>query len=265
MTFVHRLIFYLLLLTAFIWACFALDTNPFALLANFEFIESLKFTYIAGFTVVIWPAFYLEVADFIASAAGKNGKLYKGYADTIQKDIVISLVAAVVLGSIYWLDMVDYSFQGIDLAFIGVPFLVHAIYTLGQASKIKVAGKAVKKLPILMMVAAALMFSVLAFMSLLKNSSGEFSALQAIWLQLTILFGSFFIFTNASLQRHFLTTGRFELSNFKKYFFSEVLCSRRGFYADLEAPLKRLAQKTREDKAKHSALLRKNAKTRRKQ
>jgi hypothetical protein len=177
--------------------------------------------------------------DYLISSFGQNGKLYKTYANSIQKDIIVSFIAALILGSIYWLDIVKYNFSGIDLGYVGFPFLIYSIYTLFQIMKIKVAGKPVRKLPIIVMFVVIAIFTILAYSTLVKNSSGEYEAYQAIWFQLTILFASFFIFTSVSFQKHSLEKGKVELSQFKKYFFSQVIKSKYRLYESLEEPLKK--------------------------
>ncbi|WP_219703993.1 hypothetical protein [Marinomonas lutimaris] len=260
MKYFHRVVFYSLLVSSLVWACFALKTNPFSLLYNFEFIESVKFIYILGGTAVFWPIFYVEIMDYLISSFGRNGKLYKTYANSIKKDIVVSFVAALILGSIYWLDLVKYNFSGIDLGYVGFPFLIYSIYTLFQIMKIKVAGKPVRKLPIIVMFVVIAIFTILAYSTLVKNSSGEYEAYQAIWFQLTILFASFFIFTSVSFQKHSLEKGKVELSQFKKYFFSQVIRSKNRLYESLEEPLIKMNEKTLQEKAKYSSSLRKKGK-----
>jgi hypothetical protein len=198
--------------------------------------------------------------DYLISSFGQNGKLYKTYANSIQKDIIVSFIAALILGSIYWLDIVKYNFSGIDLGYVGFPFLIYSIYTLFQIMKIKVAGKPVRKLPIIVMFVVIAIFTILAYSILVKNSSGEYEAYQAIWFQLTILFASFFIFTSVSFQKHSLEKGKVELSQFKKYFFSQVIKSKYGLYESLEEPLKKMNKKTLQEKAKYSSSLRKEGK-----
>lgn len=260
MKYLHRVVFFSLLILSSVWACFALKTNPLSLLYNFEFVESLKFTYILVGTVVFWPAFYVEITDYFMSVSGRNGKFYKSYADAMQKDIVVSVIAAITLGSIYWLDLVKYNFSGIDLGYLGFPFLFYSIYTLFQIIRIKVAGKPVRKLPIVIILFVVALSTILAYSILIKNSSGEYEAYQAIWFQLTILFASFFIFTSVNLQKHSLENGQFELSQFKKYFFSQIVRPKYKLYESLEEPLNKLNKRTLQRKAKYSSSLRKKGK-----
>lgn len=257
MKYFHRIIFYVLAIISIIWACFALKTNPHVLLMNTEIYESIKLVYILLGTAVFWPMFYVEICDFIYSIQGKNGKLHLGHARFLQKDLVIAAVSAFILASVYWIDAVPYSFVGIDLGFVGIPFIVYAVYSLIQIYGIKIAGKPVNKIPVTIMLLAVIMFGLVSYSFLIKNSSGDFETYQALWFQLTILFGSFFIFTSTSMQLYFLQQGKLELSPFKKYFFKEVVRSRHKIYENMEEPIQNVNKKTHCEKAKHSARLRK--------
>ncbi|MFM5294607.1 hypothetical protein ACEUAI_10275 [Aeromonas veronii] len=257
MKYFHRFVFIILLVASMVWACFALKVNPYSLLYKIEIIESLKLLYILGFTAVFWPMFYIEILDYYASVSGRNGKIYFKYAKSIRKDIVVSTLAALILGSIYWFNPTKYDFSGIDLGFIGIPFLMHAIYTYFQIMSLTIGGKPVNKLPVVIMLVAVAAFTLLSYSVLFKNSSGNFETYQAIWFQLTILFGSFFIFTSANLQFQFVIFGKFELSQFKKYFFSEVIRSRQNIYSGMEEPLRKLNKQMAAEKSKHAASLRK--------
>lgn len=260
MKYFHRFVFYSLLAVSVIWACLALKTNPILLLYNLEFVKALKLLYILGFTAIFWPIFYVETSDYLVSVSGRNGKLYSKYAKSIQKDLIVSSLAALMLGSIYWFNFVPYDFSGIDLGFIGIPFLIHAIYTYFQMMSVKIAGKPVRKFPILIMLVIATIFTVLSYSTLIKNSSGSFEAYQAIWFQLTILFGSFFIFANANLQLQLVSNGKFELSQFKKYFFTDVIRSKHIIYAEMEDPLDKLNKHMASEKSKYAASLRRKKK-----
>lgn len=250
MKYLHRIVFHSLLLISFIWAYFALKMD-----LRFEFIELIKFIYILGLTVIYWPIIYIEACDYILSVRGKNGKLYKGYAKSIQKDVVVSTISAIALASIYWVDSVPYNFVGIDIGFVGCPFVISAIYTIFQMMQVKIAEKPVNKLPLIIMLLAVSLFAVLSYSLLNRNSSGEFEPYQAIWFQFTILFGSFFIFTSTSMQLYFLKNGRAELSEFKKYFFQEVIRSNWQIYVGMDKTLQKINKRTQQNKASHVAKL----------
>ena len=262
MKFLHRVFFFSLLLIAAIWASFSLKANPFELAANFEFFELLKLFYVFVATVIFWPLFYVELCDYFASRTGKNGKLYLQYSRSIQKDLVVSTCSSIVLASIYWLDAVPYQFSGVDIGFAGIPFFVSAIYASFQITNVKIAGKSVSKLPVILWVLILLIFFGFCYSLLLKNSSGGFSTYQAIWFQLTIVFGSVYAYTSVHLQLHFLEKGQFDLSEFKKYFFRDVVGSKYGLYEKMEKPIQELNRNTKTEKARHAKRLRKKKKKR---
>ncbi len=260
MKYLHKIIFYILFFTAGIWACFTLRANPLVLLFNFEFLELIN---VISMTL-LWPIFYIEVCELIYSRLGKNGKLFMGYAKSVQKDLVVATVTSFILASIYWTDSIPYNFSGIDLGFVGMPFVIAAIYSLFQMMRLKIAGKVIRITPVIIMLCIVISFGIYSYSLLSKNSSGDFKTYQAIWYQFTILFGSFFIFTTTSMQLYLLKKGKFELSEFKLYFLKEVLKIKYGLYQSLEKPIQDLNKKTQQEKARHSAQLRKKQKKRKK-
>lgn len=227
------------------------------MLSNFEIIESLKLIYFLGATAVLWPLFYVEAIDYLSSLLGNNGKLYKEYSESIKKDLIVSLLSSLVLASIYWRDSIAYDYKGIDLGFIGIPFLIIAMYTIFQMSSLKIAGKPVKKKPIAITFLVIFLYFTASYSALLDISSGEYSRYKAIWFQLTILFASIYAFTSTSLQIHSLSKGKFGLSKFKKHFFRNVIYSKEKLYESLEEPLERMNKNIIREKAIHSSKLRK--------
>ncbi|WP_138570884.1 hypothetical protein [Pseudoalteromonas sp. S1608] len=258
MKYFHRFNIVALIIISSVWACFAFQTNPFQLFFNFEILELLKFTYTLGFTVVFWPMFYLEVCDLIHTALGKNGKTYTKYFDTIKENIYVSSISALILACVYWTDSVKYDFSGVDLAFIGVPFLVVAIFNIRNTMKITVAGVPVRKTVLFFTLGLVLLFSYLSFSYLQNNSSGQYQAYQAIWFQITILFVSFWFYLSTSWQKYFINNCNIELSNFKRYFISEVSWKHSEHFPDAEEMAKKLNKKNRIAKAKYAKKKRKN-------
>lgn len=256
MKYIHRIIFYTILGTSIIWTLIVFNKNPIKLLYNFEVIETIKLTYLLGFTSMFWLSFYIEICDFIVSLQGKNGKLYFSYASSIKKDVVISFAASIILLGIYLSDSVPYSFSGIDLGFVGIPFMLMAIYAIFEILKLKVSGKPLRKAPILYMLFAIILFGFISISILTRNSSGEFEDYQSLWFQLTILFGSYAIYSSVSLQQYFLSKGKLELSNFKIYFFREVVKSKNKSYESMHSTVEHINKQNLKEKAKYSRSLR---------
>ena len=237
---IHRLFFFLIMMLAIIWGVYALKASPLELFEMTNIVESIKITYILGVTAIFWPIFYVEIVDLAFSAADKNGELYHNYFISTRKDLIVNSTVALVLLSIYWMDGVPYSFSGIDIGIAGAPFLVSAIYDLPQLMKTKLEGTSIRKAPLLVMLIAMLAWSVFSYFMLLRDSAGNFESYQAIWFQITILCGSFYMYSYISLQLHMVRVQEFKISKFKTYFFKDVLKSKNEYYSTLEASMESL-------------------------
>jgi len=260
----HRLIFYPITLTAFCWGFIALRINPFSLIFNYQFVELLKAFYIVGFTASFWPMAYIELVDYVHSRLGKNGKHYLEYSKSLQKDLLIAVITATLLASIYWIDSANYGFSGIDIAFVGFPFLINALYTLIQSTRVTIAGKPIRKRAPLLMFSVVLVISTASYWLLVKNSSGELDTDQALFLQITILLSGLSFFLSSNFMLHGWKHGRFEASAFKLYFFTEVVRSKFNFYSDLDKALKPYNQLLEKRKSQHATAVRKQQARKRK-
>jgi hypothetical protein len=258
--YLHRLIFYPILLIALGWGVLSLRINPLALLYDLQFFELLKATYIILFTAVFWPIAYIELVDYLHSRAGKNGRQYLDYAKSLQKDLVVAGLTALVLASIYWLDSVSYGFSGIDIAFVGFPFLVNSLYTMIQCTYLSIGGRRVRKQAPLLMFFVVLSVTVVAFWMLVKNASGELETDQALYLQLTILFCGVCFFLSSNFLLHAWSQGRLEASAFKRYFFSEVVRSKHNLYGRLDEKLESLNRQLAQRKSQNAAAVRRRQK-----
>lgn len=258
--YLHRLIFYPLLFVAFGWGVLSLRINPLTMLYDMQFFELLKATYIICFTAAFWPIAYIELVDYLYSRLGRNGRQHLDYAKSLQKDLVVAGLTALVLASIYWLDSVNYGFSGIDIAFVGFPFLINALYTLIQSTRVSIGGQRVRKRAPLLLFFVVLAFTVTAFWMLVKNASGELETDQALYLQLTILFCGICFFLGSNFILHTWKQGRFEVSAFKRYFFSEVVRSKHNLYSRLDEKLEPLNRQLAQRKSQHAAAVRKRQK-----
>lgn len=261
---IHRILVLTILLISFGWGLIVVGTSIFSFPESLgKLLENYILFCILMFGVACWGWFYIEIIDFLVCLSGENGKLYYQYAISIRKTILVSVLVAVLLASIYTFDVSRYDFASVDLGFIGIAFLMNSIYTLFQITKIRIAGKALKKIPIVIMLLIVIILGVLSYYVLLRISSGAFKAHQSIWFQLTILFGSFCAYTSIHLQLQMLKLGKLELSKFKKYFINDVIKSKSGIYTELEEPFKKINKDIVQQRARYSAVLRKNNKRKR--
>ena len=261
----HRFIFWSLLLAATIWELIALRINPSAVSFDLkQAAQLLKANGIAVASIVFWPMAYLLLVDYLHSRLGKNGRHFQGYARPLQKDLIVAGLTALLLASIYGLDSVSYGFSGIDIAFVGVPFLVNALYTLIQCTRASIAGQPVRKCVLLLVIGLLLAYTTIIFWFLVKNSSGELKTDQALFLQLSILFSGLSFFLGSHYILYCLTKGRVEASPFLINFFSEIVESKSHDFIKLAAKLESHNQHLEHLKSENAAAVRRRQKNGRK-
>ncbi|MBC3949010.1 hypothetical protein [Pseudomonas folii] len=260
MTYLHRVVFWALLLLALGWCLYALRANLFKMLVNFEFFGALKTLYIIGFTASFWPLVYMETVEYIYSRMGKNGRQSLEYAKSLQKDLVVTTLTALALACIYWLDSASYGLSGIDIAFVGFPLLISSLYTMIQCTKVKIAGKYVRRGAIAFNFFKTLAFTSVAFWLLIKNSSGELKTDQALYLQISVLLIGLHFFLTNNLVYLMFKQGRVEPSAFRHYFVHHVIRSKHGLYNMMEAEMAPLNRRLQAEKAKHAQEVRKRQK-----
>ncbi|OUR89741.1 hypothetical protein A9Q81_21050 [Gammaproteobacteria bacterium 42_54_T18] len=226
MIIVHRIIFLSLMLTCFIWSDIALKVNYLSLLFSFDLnsqLELLKFTYISGAAVGFWFFFFVEIMDTIYSALGKNGSFFKNFFISIKNDLVVGFMSPFVLLAIYLTDGSPYIFTGIDIGGAGIGFIIMAFIRLNGARKMKIAGKRINLYPLIIIFVIMALYSYSGFVVLQRNSSGSYDSYQSLWFQITIFFGSFYFYMTASYVSHFVSKGKFGVSDFKMYFMRDVM------------------------------------------
>ncbi|MDD0998388.1 hypothetical protein M5G20_21315 [Pseudomonas sp. TNT2022 ID1044] len=263
MLYLHRLLFYPLVLISFLWGVCALRVNPFALFYHFEFLALLKALYIIGFTAAFWPLAYIELVDYVHSRLGKNGRYHLECSRSLQKDLIVAGLTAVALAGIYWLDSVGYVFSGVDIAFVGFPFLINALYTLVQATQVSVAGQPIRKRAPLFIFCVVLGGTATAYWLLVKNASGELATDQALYLQLTILFSGICFFLSSNFMLYWWRSGRVESSPFKRYFLTEVVVwPKLNLYRDMDKVIEPFNRQLEQRKSQHAAAIRRQQKGR---
>lgn len=256
MIYFHKFMFIFISIVGLIWTCIALETAPF----QGGFWDTVRLTYITAGSIAWWGGAYILGMQFVYIRFVYKNKLLRKYAVSIQKDIVVSLIAAIMLASIYWLDSVDYSFNGIDLGFIGVPFGIASFYAVFQLFGVKIAGeKLVCKPLFITLIFLTVSYLVICYL-LLENLGGTYSTAKALWVQITVLCFSFVMFLNTHLMLFFAQEGRLAIPEFQ----SSVL---KGFNNDADSILKEMEQPVQQankmlevNKAKYSASLRRKTK-----
>ena len=256
----HKAMVIILIAFTAVFTCFALEMNPIKPFFQFQLLESLKVMYILGFAVVFWVNVYIEIVDYVRNRLGLESKLLKEQAASLQKDLVVTVFSAVVLSFIYWLDSSSYSFTSVDVGAAALPFLFSSLYAIFQLFSVKIAGESLRKTPLFSV--STIVFFTLGFLvhTLIKTSSGEYSAIKSIWYQVTFLSLSFYLFMNCHQQLFFLKKGQFGISGFKTNLFKGMVKTHENYLKDLPEALDARNKELRTQKAVHSAKIRKQGK-----
>lgn len=256
----HKAMVIILIAFTAVFTCFALKMNPIEPFLRFQFLESLKVMYILGFTVAFWVNAYIEVVDYVRNRIGLENKLLKEQAGSLQKDLVVTVLSAVFLSFVYWFDSSSYSFTSVDVGAAALPFLLSSLYAIFQLFSVKIAGKPLRKTPLLFY--SGIVFLTLGFLvyTLIKTSSGEYSTIKSIWYQVTFLSLSFCLFMHCHQQLFFLRKGQLGISGFRANLFNGMVKTHENYLKDLPETLDARNKELRTQKAVHSARIRKQGK-----
>ncbi|WP_447400204.1 hypothetical protein [Vibrio harveyi] len=256
MIYFHKLMLIGIFFIGLVWTCIALDTYPFVT----GLWDTIKLTYIIIGTIAFWGGAYLLGVQFLYIRFKYKNKILYKYAVSIQKDIVVSLITSIVLSSVYWLDKVDYDFNGIDLGFIGIPFGIASFYALFQMLSIKVGGERLQRKPIMLILAFLLIIYGIACYLLLENLGGSYTTAKALWIQITILCFSFVAFLNTHLMLVFAQEGQVVIPEFQKSVLKGFNRDADAIISNMEEPVEKLNKALKGKKAKYSSNLRRQNK-----
>ncbi|MCU0092190.1 hypothetical protein N8H72_19615 [Pseudomonas koreensis] len=224
----HSVVFWSLLATGIVWGVFfGVNMSPGIYTLKNLAISAVYVVYgiVLGF---FWPTCYVSLASFLHSRLGKSGEFFLAQSKSVQKDMVVAAVTGGLLVLIYFLDTADYSFSGVDIAFVGVPFLVSAFYTYVECWSIKVAGRPIQKKAALVMLGGILMVTISAIALLIKNSSSELSVESSLFLQVSVILCGLQFFLGDTLLLFCLSRQQAHFPPFIKDFFSIVVFSPTG-------------------------------------
>lgn len=255
MLYIHKILFILILLVGLIWTGLALDIFP--LVDGFK--ETLVLTYTSSIVAFWGGAYILGIQYFYIRFIYKD-KVLKKYALSIQKDLVVSFSTAIVLAFLYWNDGITYDFNGIDLGFVGIPFGVASIYALFQFFSVKIAGKALRKKPICVMLLVVFSAYVGIAYLLFNNLQGGFSPIKASWAQISVLCFSFVIYMLIHITLVFLQEGKISMPAFQKDVLKGFSKESGDLLSQIEQPIDNINKNLLKQKAEYSAKLRNNQK-----
>lgn len=192
-----------------IWGAFVLDGWwPWALLKSI-------------YGTVFWLYPVMLIIDLSWSALGKNQRLLNDFYKSTHTDLIGISCGYLLLTGIYSLNNVSYNNSGIDLAAIGLPLSIMAIYRLSLASREKWNGKPVKRGILLLAVIIILIFITVSTLILITASNGELSLQHSIWIQITIFCISLYLYVESAKIHYFIKSGKIAHSSIHRYIFSD--------------------------------------------
>ena len=170
---------------------------------------------------VFWLYPVMLIIDLSWSALGKNQRLLNDFYRSTHTDLIGIFCGYLLLILIYSLNNVSYSNTGIDLAGIGLPLSIMAMYRLFLASKEKRNGKPVKRGIFLSAIIIILIFITASTLILVNASNGELSLQHSIWIQITIFCISLYSYVESAKIHYFIKSGKIAHSSIHRYIFSD--------------------------------------------
>lgn len=164
------------------------------------------------YTSTFWGVALIYMYDFCMAQAGKNSPFMAEFYTSLKPDLVVSCVIGLTLALLFWLAPNAYSWSNIDVAAIGLPFLVYAIHDTFRNGRMKVGGN---KLPVkivtIMVLIQMFTYGVSVYcLSYILN--GKATPAQSLWIQLTIIFAALTFFFGAKQIGFILKKQRLEVS-----------------------------------------------------
>lgn len=179
----------------------------------------------------MWSAALIYLYDFSMALRGKNSAYMIEFHGRLKKDIMVCLAFGLSLLPVFLLLPTAYTFKNVDLACLGLPFLISSFIDLLAAKRLKVADMRLPRKAI----AALLAFPIITYAVFLywvfEILNNRYSQSQALWMQITIFFTGIYALFAASFIRFVMEKQRLELSPVLLNMFASIKAS-PGLYAD---------------------------------
>jgi hypothetical protein len=185
----------------------------------------LDATYKLGFGAVFWGTATLYLCDFIGALTGRSSPYWQRFYDDNRVDLYVCGLAGLTLVLLSSLSPERYSWYSLDLALLGSPFFLYAIFAIHQCATLKVAGR---KLPLRVRAVLCALFAalyVVAFFILLSVQSKTMPQYEALWYQISVFSGGLSALISARQIPFMLKQGKIELSPVLLRMFSSIKCS----------------------------------------
>lgn len=192
---------------------------------------SLASLYKTSLGSAMWGAALLHLYDFMMSLRGKNSAYMIEFHSRLKKDIFTCLAFGLTLLIIFYAASTVYTFSNVDLACLGLPFLILSFFDLLAIKNLKVAGLYFPRKAFFVLLTLPIGAYVVFSYWLIDILSSRFSQSQALWMQITIFFTGIYALFAASFIRFVLEKQRMEFSPVLLEFFNSIKSSPR-LYAD---------------------------------
>lgn len=164
------------------------------------------------YTSTFWGVALIYLYDFCMAQAGKNSPFMAEFYSNLKADLVVSCIIGLTLFLLFWFAPNTYSWSNIDVAAIGLPFLVYALNDTIQNGRMRIGGNKLPRTIINFMVLIQIITYGVSVYCLLYILSGKASSAQSVWIQLTIVSAALTFFFGAKQIRFIFTKQRLEVS-----------------------------------------------------
>lgn len=177
---------------------------------------------VTSYTAPFWGTALLYLYDFAMAIAGRNSPYMTKFYASLKNDIFSNALFGLTLFFLFWLAPAEYSLSNIDIAALGLPFVIVAALETLQSAKIKIADRNLPKkvIGLLMMVQIATFLVSIWFLR--RIMTGELSSAQSLWIQITILCAALTFYFGAKQIRFVITQQKMEVSPVLLQLFSSI-------------------------------------------
>jgi len=207
------------ILTGTIWGLFLPSSGLFQ--ATYKFV----------FGSVMWGVATVYLCDFTMALAGRSSPYWQKFYAENKTDLFVCGLIGLALVVLMTLPSERYSWYNLDLALLGLPFFLYAIFAIHECATISVAGR---KLPLSARVSLYILFAsmfVITMLVLRHVQSRTMPEYEALWYQITIFCSGIAALIFARQIPYMLKQGKIEPSPVLLALFSSMKCS-PGIYAE---------------------------------
>lgn len=164
-----------------------------------------------GWGSAMWGAAALYLYDFQFAIRGRSSPYIVDFYSQIKNDVFICLAIGLSLVLLYTLAPSTYSFYNVDLAFLGMPFLLYSLAAVLSLKRAKIGKTRLLRGPIYGLLALLVVGYVLFFFWAVKIINSSYSQSQALWMQITIFSTGLYAFIASKFMRFAVEKERLEI------------------------------------------------------